>query len=87
MDVMTTITLEHAAGRREWLSLIVLTLAVVLLAVDGTVLVLAIPAMTPTSCSPRRRCCGRRHLFVHDRRDMLVTMGNLATGSDARSCC
>src|SRR5690242_10361676 len=34
------------AGLGAWLSLIVLTLAVVLLAVDGTVLALAIPALT-----------------------------------------
>jgi DHA2 family multidrug resistance protein-like MFS transporter len=41
------ITLEHPrAGRREWAALAVLVLAVVLLSVDGTVLGLAVPALT-----------------------------------------
>ena len=66
------------AGCREWLSLVVLTAAVVLLAVDGTVLALAIPALT-ADLSPT----GTEILWIGDIYSfmiagLLVTMGNVA---------
>ncbi|UWZ59712.1 MFS transporter [Dactylosporangium aurantiacum] len=39
-------TVPRRAGRREWAALVVLALAVLLLAVDGTVLSLAVPALS-----------------------------------------
>ena len=42
----TSTTPIHRASVREWASLGVLTLAVVLLAIDGTVLALAVPSLT-----------------------------------------
>ena len=43
---MTTSRSTHAATGRSWAALGILTLAVMLLAIDGTVLTLAIPALT-----------------------------------------
>ncbi len=70
---------EHpAAGRREWLALAVLSLAVFLLAVDGTVLSLAVPALsTDLNPSPVEL------LWIGDAYSLtlaglLVTMGNLS---------
>ncbi|MBB6553411.1 MFS transporter [Nonomuraea rubra] len=75
---MTTITTRTRAGRREWLSLIVLTLAVVLLAVDGTVLVLAIPAMTADLMLTSTEVLWTGDIYSFMIAGLLVTMGNLA---------
>ncbi|MFF0373657.1 MFS transporter [Actinoplanes missouriensis] len=75
---MTAKTTLKRAGRREWLSLIVLTLAVVLLAVDGTVLVLAIPALTADLLPTATQVLWAGDIYSFMLAGLLVTMGNLA---------
>ncbi|NUP42630.1 MAG: MFS transporter [Streptomyces sp.] len=75
---MTAMTPRTRAGRREWLSLIVLTLAVVLLAVDGTVLILAIPALTADLMPTSTQVLWTGDIYSFMLAGLLVTMGNLA---------
>lgn len=66
------------AGRRAWLALIVLTLAVVLLAVDGTVLTLAIPALTADLGPTSTQILWMGDIYSFMLAGLLVTMGNVA---------
>lgn len=75
---MTATPARSRAGRREWLSLVVLTLAVVLLAVDGTVLVLAIPALTADLLPTSTQVLWTGDIYSFMLAGLLVTMGNLA---------
>ncbi|AVT32946.1 MFS transporter [Plantactinospora sp. BC1] len=75
---MTVTSTRGRAGRREWLSLVVLTLAVVLLAVDGTVLVLAIPALTADLMPTSTQVLWTGDIYSFMLAGLLVTMGNLA---------
>ncbi|UQU62211.1 MFS transporter [Couchioplanes caeruleus] len=66
------------AGLRAWLSLIVLTSAVVLLAVDGTVLALAIPALTADLDPSGTEILWMGDIYSFMIAGLLVTMGNVA---------
>ncbi|MBB2903131.1 DHA2 family multidrug resistance protein-like MFS transporter [Kineococcus radiotolerans] len=66
------------AGKRAWLALIVLTLAVVLLAVDGTVLALAIPALTADLNPSGTQILWTGDIYSFMIAGLLVTMGNVA---------
>ncbi|WP_219813217.1 MFS transporter [Rathayibacter sp. AY1A3] len=66
------------AGLRERLALAVLTLAVVLLAVDGTVLALAVPALTADLAPTATQLLWIGDVYSFALAGLLVTMGNLA---------
>ncbi len=66
------------AGVREWLSLAVLTLAVMLLAVDGTVLSLAVPALSAALSPTATQLLWIGDVYSFALAGLLVTMGNLA---------
>lgn len=66
------------AGAREWAALAVLTLAVVLLAVDGTVLALAVPALTADLAPTATQLLWIGDIYSFFLAGLLVTMGNLA---------
>lgn len=66
------------ATRREWASLAVLTLAVVLLAVDGTVLALAVPAVTAALDPTATQVLWIGDVYSFALASLLVTMGNVA---------
>lgn len=66
------------AGLREWAALGVLTLAVTLLAVDGTVLALAIPALTESLGATSTQVLWIGDIYSFALAGLLVTMGNLA---------
>ena len=66
------------AGRREWLALIVLILAVTLLAIDGTVLYMAVPALTADLEPTATQILWIGDIYSFVLAGLLVTMGNLA---------
>lgn len=66
------------AGAREWAALAVLTLAVVLLAVDGTVLALAVPALTADLAPSATQLLWIGDIYSFFLAGLLVTMGNVA---------
>ncbi|WP_040165573.1 MFS transporter [Microbacterium gorillae] len=66
------------AGRREWAALVVLILAVTLLAIDGTVLYLAVPAMVADLSPTATQILWVGDIYSFVLAGLLVTMGNLA---------
>lgn len=66
------------AGSREWAALSVLTLAVVLLAIDGTVLALAVPALTSALSPTATQLLWIGDIYSFALAGLLVTMGNVA---------
>nr|WP_296773427.1 MFS transporter [Rhodococcus sp. (in: high G+C Gram-positive bacteria)] len=66
------------AGAREWWALAVLTLAVTLLAVDGTVLALAVPALSDSLDATSTQILWIGDIYSFALAGLLVTMGNLA---------
>lgn len=66
------------AGPREWSALAVLMLATVLLAVDGTVLYLAVPALTADIAPTATQMLWIGDVYSFALAGLLVTMGNLA---------
>ena len=67
-----------SAGRKEWLALSVLILAVMLLAIDGTVLFLAVPALTVELMPTASQILWIGDIYSFVIAGLLVTMGNLA---------
>jgi MFS transporter, DHA2 family, multidrug resistance protein len=65
------------AGRREWIALTVLSLAVFLLAVDGTVLSLAVPALSAALEPTSTQLLWIGDIYSFALAGLLVTMGNL----------
>jgi MFS transporter, DHA2 family, multidrug resistance protein len=65
------------AGRREWLALAVLVLAVLLLAVDGTVLSLAVPALSADLAPSATQLLWIGDVYSFALAGLLVTMGSL----------
>ncbi|RUQ07091.1 MFS transporter [Curtobacterium sp. HSID17257] len=74
----TTVTSTHRATPREWAALGVLTLAVVLLAIDGTVLALAVPALTADLAPTATQVLWIGDVYSFALAGLLVTMGNVA---------
>ncbi|WP_433521334.1 MFS transporter [Nocardia pseudovaccinii] len=68
----------RGAGRREWAALAVLILAVSLLAVDATVLILAIPSLTADLSVTSSQLLWIGDIYSFTLAGLLVTMGNLA---------
>lgn len=68
----------HRASVREWASLGVLTLAVVLLAIDGTVLALAVPSLTADLDPTATQVLWIGDVYSFALAGLLVTMGNVA---------
>ena len=68
----------HRATPREWASLGVLTLAVVLLAIDGTVLALAVPSLTADLGPSATQLLWIGDVYSFALAGLLVTMGNVA---------
>lgn len=66
------------AGRREWVALIVPILAVTLLAIDGTVLYMAVPALTADLAPSATQILWIGDIYSFVLAGLLVTMGNLA---------
>ena len=66
------------AGRREWLALVVLILTVTLLAIDGTVLYLAVPSMTADLSPTATQVLWIGDIYSFLLAGLLVTMGNVA---------
>lgn len=66
------------AGTRQWLALTVLTLAVMLLAIDGTVLALAVPALTAALEPTATQLLWIGDIYSFALAGLLITMGNLA---------
>ncbi|MBD8044941.1 MFS transporter [Arthrobacter sp. Sa2BUA2] len=76
---MTQPTTPHlSAGPREWASLAVLTLAVMLLAVDGTVLALAVPSLSASLAPTSTQLLWIGDIYSFALAGLLVTMGNVA---------
>ncbi|MDJ1370510.1 MFS transporter [Gulosibacter molinativorax] len=66
------------AGAREWAALGVLVLAVTLLAVDGTVLSLAVPALSAALDPTANQLLWIGDIYSFALAGLLITMGNLA---------
>lgn len=69
---------QPRATTRDWLALGVLTLAVVLLAVDGTVLALAVPALSADLAPSATQILWIGDIYSFALAGLLVTMGNVA---------
>lgn len=67
-----------ATSARQWLALVVLTLTVIMLAVDGTVLALAVPALTADLGASATQVLWIGDIYSFAIAGLLVTMGNLA---------
>ncbi|MGO3146412.1 MAG: MFS transporter [Leucobacter sp.] len=63
---------------RQWLALVVLTLTVFMLAVDGTVLALAVPALTADLGATATQVLWIGDIYSFAIAGLLVTMGNIA---------
>lgn len=74
---MTTTTTPPATTR-SWAALGILTLAVLLLAIDGTVLALAVPALTADLNPTATQLLWIGDIYSFALAGLLVTMGNLA---------
>lgn len=70
--------MRTAAGPREWAALGILTLAVMLIAVDGTVLGLAVPALTADLAPTATQILWIGDIYSFAIAGLLITMGNLA---------
>ncbi|WFF06948.1 MFS transporter [Micromonospora sp. WMMD1076] len=66
------------AGKREWAALVVLVLVVLLLAVDGTVLYLAVPSLTEDIGPTATQILWIGDIYAFVLAGLLITMGNLA---------
>lgn len=66
------------AGPREWAALVILTLAVILLAVDGTALALAVPSLTADLGASAEQVLWIGDIYSFALAGLLVTMGNVA---------
>lgn len=66
------------AGRKEWSALVVLILAVTLLAIDGTVLYMAVPALTADLAPTATQILWIGDIYSFVLAGFLVTMGNVA---------
>ena len=68
----------HTSGLRSWAALAVLTLAVTLLAIDSTVLALAIPSLSADLSPTASQLLWIGDIYSFTLAGLLVTMGNVA---------
>ena len=73
-----TSTPSHQTPARSWAALGILTLAVLLLAIDGTVLALAVPALTADLNPTATQLLWIGDIYSFALAGLLITMGNLA---------
>lgn len=73
-----TIESPTRAGAKEWWALAVLTVAVVILAIDGTVLALAVPALVADLDATTTQILWIGDIYSFMLAGLLITMGNLA---------
>lgn len=73
-----TVDTRTRTGARPWLALSILTLTVILLAVDGTVLALAVPALTAELSPTTTQILWIGDIYSFAIAWLLITMGNLA---------
>ncbi|MEZ3179094.1 MFS transporter [Streptomyces pimonensis] len=66
------------AGPREWAALVVLVLVVMLLAIDGTVLYLAVPSLTADLSPTSTEVLWIGDIYAFVLAGLLITMGNVA---------
>ncbi|MCX2928586.1 MFS transporter [Streptomyces sp. NEAU-W12] len=66
------------AGPREWAALVVLVLVVMLLAIDGTVLYLAVPSLTEDLSPTSTEVLWIGDIYAFVLAGLLITMGNVA---------
>lgn len=86
---MTTIIAaerDQRAGRREWIGLAVLALPTLLLSLDMSVLYLALPHLTADLAPSSTQLLWITDIYGFMVAGFLITMGTLATASDAVSC-
>ncbi|HWH26998.1 MAG TPA: MFS transporter [Pseudolysinimonas sp.] len=72
------ITTQTRAGARSWVALGVLTLSILLLAIDGTVLALAVPALTASLDPTATQLLWIGDIYSFALAGLLITMGNVA---------
>lgn len=70
--------MESISRARQWLALTVLTLIVVMLAVDGTVLALAVPALTAELSPTTAQVLWIGDIYSFALAGLLIVMGNVA---------
>ncbi|MEE1928859.1 MFS transporter [Streptomyces sp. TRM 70351] len=76
---MTDLNLTpRLAGPREWAALVVLVLVVMLLAIDGTVLYLAVPSLTADLSPTATEVLWIGDIYAFVLAGLLITMGNVA---------
>jgi len=76
---MTDLQLKpRLAGPREWAALAVLVLVVMLLAIDGTVLYLAVPSLTEDLSPTSTQVLWIGDIYAFVLAGLLITMGNVA---------
>ena len=75
----------QAPGARQWAALAVLTLAVTLLAIDSTVLALAIPSLSADLGPTATQLLWIGDVYSFVLAGLLVTMGNVADRAGAAS--
>lgn len=78
MTSPTSLSNVRRAGAREWRGLAVLVLAVTLIGIDGTVLALAIPALTEALDPTTTQVLWVGDIYSFALAGLLITMGNLA---------
>ncbi|MFJ4036507.1 MFS transporter [Microbacterium sp. NPDC090007] len=78
MPLTTSSIPTTRAGTREWLALVVLTFAVVILAIDGTVLALAVPALVADLGATTTQILWIGDIYSFMLAGLLITAGNLA---------
>lgn len=84
---MTSSVGTRRAGAREWIALAVLTLAVTLLAVDATVLALAVPALSAALEPTANQLLWIGDIYSFALAGLLVKRwATWPTASGARSC-
>ncbi|MBB5116102.1 MFS transporter [Micromonospora echinospora] len=69
---------QARAGKREWAALVVLVLVVLLLAIDGTVLYLAVPSLTEDIGPTATQILWIGDIYAFVLAGLLITMGNIA---------
>ncbi|MBQ1046640.1 MULTISPECIES: MFS transporter [unclassified Micromonospora] len=75
---LPTSPVQARAGKREWAALVVLVLVVLLLAIDGTVLYLAVPSLTEDIGPTATQILWIGDIYAFVLAGLLITMGNLA---------
>jgi DHA2 family multidrug resistance protein-like MFS transporter len=76
--VISLVQAPQLAGRREWAALSVLVLVVMLLAVDGTVLYLAVPSLAKDLAPSSDQLLWIGDIYSFVLAGLLITMGNVA---------